>query len=306
MSTDIDWQRELDTSFSSGRDVPPGHYVAAGRRAVRRRRATAAAMIVATVALGGGAVWAGGSDSTLRGDAPVATEGVAPREDRTTDGQRERDRDRSRPRSAPSMSVEEEFLGEPAVIEPDGTVKLSPLTDAELERVPNPMGYTSDQGHSVGLRVIYQGVEKYTLAVTNHDGTASSMHTNSASGDFPGWLAGKVELQRGLDAANADSPDATVETPDTWLTLGADGSVVPATPFVSVTVSREVDLGGGFALGADRTGVARLQVAGLPEFVAWRVVDDELEVIYGGGRFESLDAFVRWARQQYASGEGLR
>jgi hypothetical protein len=29
-------------------------------------------------------------------------------------------------------------------------------------------------------------------------------------------------------------------------------------------------------------------------------------VIYGGGRFESLDAFVRWARQQYASGEGLR
>lgn len=306
MDTEIDWQRELDSSFGSGPDVPAGHYVAAGHRAVRRRRATAAAMVVATVALGGGAVWADGSGSTLRGDAPVATEGVAPRQDRTTDGQRERDRDGSRPRSAPSMSVEEEFLGEPAVIEPDGTVKLSPLTDAELERVRNPMDYTRDQGRSVGLRVIYQGVEKYTLLVTDHDGTASSMHTNTASGDFPGWLAGKVELQRGLDAANAGSPDVVVETADSWLTLGEDGSVDAATPFVSVRQSREVDLGGSFALDADRTGVARLQVAGLPEFVAWRVVDDELEVVYGGGRFESLDAFVDWARQQYASGEGMR
>ena len=42
MSTDIDWQHELDSSFGTGNDVPPGHYVAAGRTAVvRRRRATA-------------------------------------------------------------------------------------------------------------------------------------------------------------------------------------------------------------------------------------------------------------------------
>ena len=38
MSTDIDWQHALDDSFGTGHDLPPGHYVAAGRTAVRRRR----------------------------------------------------------------------------------------------------------------------------------------------------------------------------------------------------------------------------------------------------------------------------
>ena len=33
MSTDIDWQHELDSSFGTGHDQPPGHYVAAGRTA---------------------------------------------------------------------------------------------------------------------------------------------------------------------------------------------------------------------------------------------------------------------------------
>jgi hypothetical protein len=305
MSTDIDWQRELDASFGARPDRPTDLYVARGRRAVRRRRAAAAAMVVATVAVGGGAIWATSPGSSVRGDADVATEVVAPQPDATTDRQRERDR--ASPRSMPSMSVEEEFLGEPAVLEPDGTVKLSPLTDAELERVPNPMGYTKAQGHSVGLRVVYQGVEKYTLVTTNHDGSSSSMHTNTASGDFPGWLAGKVELQRGLDRDDA-SPDASVvEAPDAWLTLGADGSIESATPFVAVMEVRDqVDLGGGFALDAERTGTVRLQVAGTARFVAWRVVGGELEVIAGPGSFDSMSAFIAWARQQYASGEGMR
>lgn len=42
MDAEIDWQRELDSSFGTGRDVPAGHYVAAGHRAVRRRRQLAA------------------------------------------------------------------------------------------------------------------------------------------------------------------------------------------------------------------------------------------------------------------------
>lgn len=303
MSTDIDWQRELDASFGAHPDRPADLYVARGRRAVRRRRAAAAAMVVATVAVSGGAIWATSPGTSVRGDADVATEVVVPQPDQTTD----RKRERGSPESLPSMSVEEEFLGEPAILEPDGTVKLSPLTDAELERVPNPMGYTKAQGHSVGLRVIYQGVEKYTLVATNQDGSASSMHTNTASGDFPGWLAGKVELQRGLDRDDP-SPDASVvETPDAWLALGADGSIESATPFVAVMEVRDqIDLGGGFALDADRTGTARLQVAGTARFVAWRVIGGELKVVAGPGSFDSMGAFITWARQQYASGEGMR
>ena len=72
MSTDIDWQHELDSSFGTGNDVEPGHYVAAGRTAVRRRRATAV-VLAAAVVIGGGTAWASGQGSAVRGDAPVAT-----------------------------------------------------------------------------------------------------------------------------------------------------------------------------------------------------------------------------------------
>ncbi len=75
MSTDIDWQHELDTSFGSGHDVPAGHYVAAGRTAVRRRRLTAAVVGLGAAAVVGGIAWGvaphGGPSSS---DAPIATE----------------------------------------------------------------------------------------------------------------------------------------------------------------------------------------------------------------------------------------
>lgn len=73
MSTDIDWQHELDSSFGTGHDLPPAHYVAAGHTAVRRRRATAV-VLAAAVVIGGGTAWASGQGSAVRGDAPVANE----------------------------------------------------------------------------------------------------------------------------------------------------------------------------------------------------------------------------------------
>ena len=99
------------------------------------------------------------------------------------------------------MTVEEEFTGNPAVIEPDGTVKISPLTDEVLQRVPNPMGYPPARGASLGLRVIYQGVEQYSLVAMTGGGNLST-HTNSATGDFGGWLADKVDLERSMDVAS--------------------------------------------------------------------------------------------------------
>ncbi len=302
MSTDIDWQHELDSSFGPGHDVPPGHYVAAGRRAVRRRRATALAA-AAVVVLGSAGVWASGTGTAVRGDPPVATQGVTPTQGATT----EAPRDRNRPRSTPSMSVAEEFGDNPAVIDPDGTTRLSPLTDAELQRVPNPMAYAPGEGRSVGLRVVYRGVETYSLMAMSADGTSLSTHTNDATGDFAGWLADKVSLERTLDDTSGGPSTDVLDTPDAWLTLGPAGAIASATPFVAVMEVRDdVDLGGGFALDAERTGVARLQVSGTRRFVAWRVVAGELDVVPGPGSFESTDAFVSWARQQYASGEGMR
>jgi hypothetical protein len=307
MSTDIDWQHELDRSFGTGHDLPPAHYVTAGRTAVRRRRATAVALAAAVV-IGGGAAWAVAPGSALRGSAPVASEGPRPSQDERVDEKKERTRDRGRQRSVPTMTVEERFGDNPALIEPDGTVKISPLTDVELQRVVNPMEYTPEQGRSIGLRVIYQGVETYTLVAMTDDGTSTSTHTNSATGDFPGWLADKVSLQRGLDEADGvDSGSSPRNSPDEWLTLGPKGSLESASPYVAVMEVREgVDLGASFAKAADRSGVARLQLAGTPEFVAWRVVAGRLEVIDGPGSFESMDAFVSWAREQYTSGGGMR
>lgn len=318
MSTDIDWQRELDASFGAHPDRPTDLYVARGRRAVRRRRAAAAAMVVATVAVGGGAIWATTPGTSVRGDSTVASEGpdAAQREGAVLD-EDERDRDRLDRRMKKmdrmrrqTQAQAPEFMNDPATLV-GGELVLAPGAGPVLEQVADPMAYPPGTGRrSIAIRVMFEGVEKYSLIVSRTDEmTAStSIHTNTSSGDFPGWLASKVELQRGMDAANDDGPDASVvETPDAWLTLGADGSIESATPFVAVMEVRDqVDLGGGFALDADRTGTARLQVSGTERFVAWRVVGGKLEVIVGPGSFDSMGAFLTWARQQYASGEGMR
>ena len=103
-------------------------------------------------------------------------------------------------------------------------------------------------------------------------------------------------------AATDDGTD-----PATWLELGPDGTPVPTRPgVVTVEVRADVDLGEGFAGAADPTGVMRLLVDGTPRVVAYRVLGGQLDVIPGPGRFDSLDAFITWARSQYASGEGMR
>jgi hypothetical protein len=75
MSTDIDWQRELDSSFGTGADVPVGHYVDVGHRAVRRRRLTAVVVGLGAAAVVAGTAWAAAPGSAPRtGGLPVATE----------------------------------------------------------------------------------------------------------------------------------------------------------------------------------------------------------------------------------------
>lgn len=304
MSTDIDWQHELDSSFGSGHDVATGHYVVAGRRAVRRRRIAAVA-VAATIAICGGVAWAATPGSTPRGDAPVATHGPAPTvatEEATEKPDSKRDR---RGAATPSMSVEEEFLGNPALLE-DGRLKLSPLAGEVLQRVPNPMGYTPEQGRSTAIRVMYQGREQYSLIVSFGQGDWS-INTNDATGDFDGWVDTNVRTQRTLDAANGVTPSAGDTSDLPWLVLGADGGVTTARPgVVMVEQKTSADLGDNFSAGSTRAGVVHLLVDGRSEFAAYRVIDGTLDVVPGPGSFDSTSAFITWARQQYESGAGMR
>ena len=306
MSTDIDWQHELDGSFGAGHDLPPGHYVAAGRTAVRRRRATAV-VLVAAVVIGGGAAWASGPGSAVRGDAPVATEGpdgqrevTAPDDASQRLDERERRLERMR-----RQADRPDFLGEPATLDADGLV-LAPGAGPVLERVENPMGYSRSQGQSLGIRVMFRGREKYSLLTRDVDG-ATSMGTNDATGDFAGWLAGRVASQRVIDGTADPAGPSVLESPDEWLSIGPDGGIESATPFVAVMEVREgADLVGSFATGSDRAGLARLQVTGMVQYVAWRVLAGDLEVVPAPGSFDSMTAFVAWAGEQYGSGEGMR
>lgn len=308
MSTDVDWQHELDSSFGAGHDLPPGHYVAAGRTAVRRRRAASIA-IVASMVVGAGAAWASGPGSTPRGDAPVATQGPSP----TTDAQptmsakevRRKRLERMREAARDQARAEAVQFGNPGALTADGELVLAPGAGPVLETVPNPMGYTADQGQSLGVRAMLDGKERYGLVTAYRDGTSANFVQKT--GDFEGWLAQAVRSQRTLDVANGVTPSGGDTGGEPWLTLSPGGDVEAARAGVVLVEQRVgVDLGESFSMNAAATGVVRLLVDGRSEFAAYRVIDGTLDVIPAGGSFDSMSAFIDWAREQYASGAGMR
>lgn len=305
MSTDIDWQRELDASFGTTPDAPVGTYVAAGHRAVRRRRAVSVVAALGAAAVVAGVAWAATPGSSTRVEAPVATQVPAPSDpEESTDGQTREEQRRSLEELRETGEAEIDFLGGPAALV-DGGLALAPGAGPVLERVPNPMGYTPAQGASFAIRVRFEGREQYSLMAVFPD--SSSTTTNDASGDFEGWLDGAVATQGALDEANGVTRQTGEPPPDEWLALDPDGQVRSATDRVEVLEVRDgVVLGERFAAGSDRTGVVRLRVDGDAICAAYRLTGGVLEVIPGGGRYNSLDGFVAWARAQYASGQGLR
>lgn len=187
MTTDIDWQRELDASFGTAPDEPIGTYVAAGRRAVRRRRAVAVAL-AASIAVGGTAVWAASPGSAPRGETLTATQGTRPAQSKGTSPDQGTSEERLRSLEDLRRSGEGEidFRGEPAVLVDGGPV-LSPQTSPVLQREPNPMAYAPSQGESLAIRVLFKGSEHYSLMSVLRDGT-SSTSTTRATGDFAAWL----------------------------------------------------------------------------------------------------------------------
>lgn len=305
MGTEIDWQRELDSSFGTGQDQPPGHYVATGRAAVRRRRAASFA-IVASMVVGAGAAWASGPGSVPRGDAPVATQGASPTADAqpTMSAKEARRKRLERMRDAARDSLE--TMGSPGVLTYSGLV-LAPGAGPVLERVPNPMGYAEDEGRSLGVRLMVDGREQYALVTAYPNDGMSAMNVQR-TGDFEGWLAQAVRSQRTLDVANGVT-DSTGDDSggQSWLALNTAGDITSPRPGIVIVEQRtDVDLGESFSMNATAAGVVRLLVDGRSEFAAYRVIGGTLDVVPAGGTFDSMSAFIEWAREQYASGSGMR
>ena len=255
--------------------------------------------------IGVGAAWASGPGTAPRGDGPVATHAPSPTTDpRPTLSAREARKARlERMRDAARQDALR--IGNPGALMMDGSLVLVPGAGPVLERVPNPMGYTEDQGRSVGIRVMMDGKEQYALLTVYPDGTSGNIVWKT--GDFAGWLAGAVRSQQTLDAANGVTSSSGDTGDQPWLVLDGSGNVVTARPGIVVTEQRAgVDLGESFGAGATATGVVRLLVDGRSEFAAYRVIDGTLDVIPAGGTFDSMGAFIDWARGQYSSGAGMR
>lgn len=310
MGSDIDWQHELGRSFGDGdgdgEGQPAGHYVASGRRAVRRRRRAAALVVAASIAVAGTAAWAASPGPAPRGDAPVATQPAAVEQARKAQDAKKREkRLRSLAELSAAADARIDFGSGPASLTDRG-LALAPQAGPVLQREPNPMGYTTAQGESIAIRVMFRGREHYFLMSRFGDDSSSSIFV-AATGDFAGWLAHAVQTQRTLDVANGVTPSSGDTSDQPWLTLTSDGGITSTRPgIVLAEVRVDVDLGPTFAGRSDQTGAVRLLVDGRQEFAVYRVVDSALEVIPGAGSFDSLNDFLTWARAQYASGEGLR
>ncbi len=195
MDTEIDWQRELDSSFGSGADVPAGHYVAAGRRAVRRRR-TAAAVTAVVLVIGSAASWLAGPHLSPEGSRvastatadPSPTSAVRPPApppdpvlaDSPQDVRAERPDDRPLFEGAAAVAA----LGDGELVVQDGW-RVRTLFVVEVRRTPSPArtwGIVAREDDGPGVQWIYLrwswGGDVYTISEAPGD-TADS---------FGAWL----------------------------------------------------------------------------------------------------------------------
>jgi hypothetical protein len=187
MSTDIDWQHELDSSFGAGHDLPPAHYVAAGRTAVRRRRATAA-LLTAALVIGGSAAWASGQGSAVRGDAPVATSGADAREREVTVPDDEPERLDRRVKQLEKMRAQPWRKGDPpARSSPDGIQ----VRDGAVVHERRDDLYPGKDTRSAALDLSYEGERWWVLLEWDKGGSsmASERPTDEWHASFDAFVA---------------------------------------------------------------------------------------------------------------------
>jgi hypothetical protein len=274
---------ELREALTQGFGPEPAHRpvsdrVEAGHRAVRRRRIAGAVVTVAVASIVGI-----GSVALLGGDGDAGSQVAT---DPTPDPTAE-------PTTEPAAEWGE---GELARYDNEGDLVVRPGVTV-LDRVDEPYGDATDYQHSVALALEFQGTQSWLIMEwdTDPDGASSSSSGAGAApqGDFQDWVAQNV-------AANDDNSAGYVEFAD-------DGSLVSSHGVQILDQRHPVQLK-NFVLAGEPSAAALLQG---PDGKKWYVVVRDsggLDVIATPFRTggPDLDAFLDYAREKYASGEGLR
>jgi hypothetical protein len=269
---DMDLREALGQGFGPEPPHRPVHdRLEGGHRAVRRRRIATAIVTVAVagvVGVGAVAVLGEGADAPSQ----VATD----------------------PASGWDPGVLARYTA-------DGEVEVRPGVTV-LQRIDAPLPAPGGAEHrSVALAVEADGAEHWLLLEWDGPGfsATSAFHPDGAFATLQDWVGNQVALQTDpADRGNAE-----------YISFADDGSLVTTHGVRVLDQRHPVDLENFVARGTDRTASALLQGPdGKKWYVLVREVYDEIDTqvvpFRVGG--PDLEAFLRFAAQAFASGEGLR
>lgn len=272
MTSDPDWRRLIDESFGDG----PGHRpiddrLVAGRRALLRRRIVVGASAAALVVAAGGSVWAAAPSESQSGDGPAV---INPAPDEPTDAKLLTWSD-GRWVVADGWSVEGK--------------SINPLT---FKRPARSVIFKLSNGseHQMVLGV-YDGRCCATVRQAPPDVTSMMR-----------WQSMVLERRDEFDVREGDTQSDGQSAP---VSFGDGETLVAADGVTILDQLPHPDLPRNFAGPDDRSAAAWINDHGEKTFVLVRDIYGEEQVIPYKGDFNSLEAFVDFARQKYESGEGL-
>ncbi len=271
---DVDLREALSTGFGLEPPHPPvAERIAAGRRAVRRRQLAGSVVAVAMAAILG-----------IAAAVVLSSDGSAPSHIASDTGGKT---------ESPELARYDE----------QGNLQLHPGVTV-VDRVDEPYPPSAGKDHSVALALEYQGQESWLLLTWAQDrdggqsASGAGMSEVPADGSFRAWVDEQVRL--------AVTPKPEDDSAG-YLDFADDGSLVASHGVEILEQAHPIRLK-DFTLGDEPTGAALLQG---PDGKKWYVVVrdvDGVEVIAvpfkTGG--PNLAAFLDYAREKYASGEGLR
>ncbi len=273
---------ELREALSNGFGPEPEHRplvdrLDAGHRAVRRRRLAGAVVTVAVAAV------VGVGAAAVLGDGGHAPSQVA------TD-------------PAPAAGWDE---GELARYDAEGNLEIRPEATV-LERIDSPYPPSAGMDRSVALAVDYEGEEFWVLMswAVHSDGevveTGAGWRPGGAAGSLAEWVAEQVRINMTPTPEDNDNSPGYVE-------FGDDGRLVSSHDIE--ILDQVLDPGfKDFVLQGEPSAAALLQG---PDGKKWYVAVrdsgglDVIAVPFKTGG-PTLGDFVAYARERYASGEGLR
>lgn len=288
---EADLQQELERAIGRGPALPlPAERLAAGRRALRRRRVAAAALAAGAVlaVVVPVAVLAGGAATSGVEPTPLATQSASPEVRAETTG----------PAADPSPSrPPQPWRGEYVRYTPDGELEIRPGVEV-LDRVDDYLAGTR-WVRSIALEIRFRGEVGWVDAAQLRDGRATSGWSEPSDGwaDFRAWVEDQAAANGvgGPMAGGSGFPGLVEARGD-----GTFGEL-PGTTILAQRADPE--LPAGFAPASETTGAAYVEREGTHYLVLSRPGD--LVVVPAAGHGDSLDELLAWARERYASGEGL-